>query len=52
MDDDEVVDGDSGPWLYLYWSKDRGKSRSYSFPDLSARLALEEYCADLAERTE
>ena len=42
-------DGDPGPWLYLYWTGDRGQWQEYAFPSLQACSAFEELCAALAE---
>lgn len=39
--------GDSGPWLYLYWTRDRGKYREYEFTDYGRRLEFEEFCGEL-----
>ena len=45
--EDEVLDGDAGPWTYIY----RGQGQEeYEFPSYDARLAFEEYCEELAEQ--
>lgn len=42
--EDEVLDGDAGPWTYIY----RGNGQEeYEFPSYAARLAFEEYCEGL-----
>ncbi len=46
---EEVLDGDSGPWTYLYWKGDEGKYQEFSFPSYGGRLAFEKLCSDLAQ---
>lgn len=41
--------GGSGPWLYLYWDKDRDTIQEFSFRSYDAETAFEEFCAGLAE---
>ncbi len=43
---DEVVDGDEGPWIYLYTEGDE-TGREFSFASPEERLAFEEFCAAL-----
>ena len=41
--EDDIIDGDAGPWTYIY----RGNGQEeYVFPSYGARLAFEEYCED------
>ena len=47
---EDVVDGDAGPWLYLYWKKDQGKYQEFSFASWNDRKAFEEYCIHLTEQ--
>ena len=44
--EESLDDGDSGPWMYLYWT---GDQEEYAFPSLDARLAFEAFCQSLAE---
>ncbi len=43
-------DGDPGPWLYLYWKRDKGTWQEYAFPGYQARSAFEDFCAALTGR--
>ena len=45
--DEEVVDGDSGPWMYLYWKNDKDKYQEFSFESYGRRLEFAEYCEAL-----
>ncbi|MBR4462865.1 MAG: hypothetical protein IKS51_09825 [Erysipelotrichaceae bacterium] len=45
--DDDVVDGDAGPWLYLYWKNDRGKLQEFSFASWEEEKDFEQYCLEL-----
>ncbi|MBQ3375320.1 MAG: hypothetical protein IJG49_02690 [Erysipelotrichaceae bacterium] len=45
--DEEVVDGDSGPWTYLYWKNDKDKYQEFSFASYGLRLEFEEFCETL-----
>ena len=41
----EIVDGDDGPWMYVY----RGKGQEeYEFPSYQARLAFEAFCEEMS----
>ncbi|MBO4679995.1 MAG: hypothetical protein J5626_10015 [Lachnospiraceae bacterium] len=40
--------GDSGPWYYLYWDKDKEKYREYKFPSYAAEKAFLAFCESLA----
>ncbi len=46
--DPEPVDGDSGPWMQLYWTGDEGRYREFSFASREKRAAFEYLCARLA----
>lgn len=46
--EESLDDGDSGPWLYLYWNGDKSKYQEYSFPSYGDLLAFEEFCFVLA----
>ncbi len=49
---DEVIDGDSGPWTYLYWKGDGAVYQEYAFPSVDAREAFVEFCEGLAPAEE
>ena len=42
---DDLVDGDDGPWMYVY--RGRGQEE-YHFPSYQARLAFEAYCEEMS----
>ena len=42
--------GGSGPWLYLYWKKDRGEYQEFSFETWDKAGEFEEMCEKLALR--
>ena len=46
---DDVVDGDAGPWLYLYWKNDHGKVQEFSFVSWGDEKEFEQYCIALKE---
>ena len=46
---DDVVDGDAGPWLYLYWTNDHGKVQEFSFVSWGDEKEFEQYCIALKE---
>ena len=39
--------GDAGPWLFLYWTGDRGENQAFTFPSWEAQTRFEALCADL-----
>lgn len=41
--------GDSGPWLYLYWTGDRGSIQAFSFASYDAKLQFESLAESLCE---
>ena len=43
--------GDSGPWYYMYWTKDKGKYQEYRFVSYEAAAAYEKYCINLVENS-
>ena len=47
--EDDLVDGDAGPWLYLYWAGDQGLYQEYAFPSWGARTDFEDFCAELRD---
>lgn len=44
---DSAVSGGSGPWMYLYWSGDRGKVQEFAFASYEKEAAFEEFCLRL-----
>ncbi len=46
---DEVLDGDDGPWLYLYWTGDEGEIQEFRFASLTEQTAFEALCSRLAQ---
>lgn len=45
---EDVSSGGDGPWLYLYWSGDKGKYQEFSFASPDAQDRFEARCASLA----
>ena len=45
---EHLESGDSGPWLYLYWTGDKGEIQEFSFVSLSTRSDFEALCERLA----
>ncbi len=45
---EEVLDGDSGPWMYLYLKGDDPAGLEYAFPSQAARSDFAEFCEGLA----
>lgn len=39
--------GAAGPWMYLYWDKDKSVYQEYSFASAEARADFEKFCAAL-----
>lgn len=50
--EDSADSGDTGPWLYLYWTDDKGKYQQFSFDSYGAEVKFEEFCLGLAPKTE
>ena len=46
---EEVLDGDSGPWMYLYWKKDSSKYQEFHFDSYGSMTEFEEFCIRLKE---
>lgn len=42
-----AVSGGSGPWMYLYWTGDRGKVQEFAFASQEKEAAFEEFCLKL-----
>jgi hypothetical protein len=45
---DSAEAGGSGPWLYLYWTGDKGEYQVFSFAAYDKLAAFESLCAELA----
>ena len=45
---DSADSGGTGPWLYLYWTNDKGKYQQFSFDSYETQAKFEEYCLSLA----
>ncbi len=45
--DDSAEAGGTGPWLYLYWTNDKGKVQQFSFESYSTQARFEEFCLSL-----
>jgi len=43
--------GDSGPWLYLYWTNDKSKYQQFSFDSYETEAKFEEFCHTLASNS-
>lgn len=43
----DAESGDPGPWLYLYWTGDRGKIQQFAFASPEAQLSFESLCTML-----
>ena len=48
--EDSADSGGSGPWLYLYWTDDKGKYQQFSFDSYGTQTKFEEFCRDLAAK--
>ncbi len=46
---ENLDDGDSGPWMYLYWKGDEGTNQEYTFASYATESAFVEFCGGLAE---
>lgn len=44
---ENVTDGGAGPWLYLYWKGDRGKTQEFSFAGYGNEAAFLRLCEAL-----
>ena len=45
---DDVIDGDDGPWMVLYWAGDGGEVREFTFASQEERAGFEALCSSLA----
>ena len=46
---EHLESGGRGPWLFLYWKKDRSKYQEFSFASYEKQLEFEGFCKELAE---
>lgn len=44
---EDLRDGDSGPWTFLYWKNDRNKYQVFTFASFDAGKSFEELCKRL-----
>lgn len=44
---DTATSGGRGPWLYLYWQKDKGSYQVFAFADYDKRQSFEQLCLKL-----
>ncbi len=47
--EENLNDGDAGPWLYLYWTGDPGDYQEFSFRSWDTEWAFEDFCQWLKE---
>ncbi len=48
--EDSADAGGIGPWLYLYWTNDKGKYQQFSFDSYGTQTKFEEFCLSLAPK--
>ncbi|MBR0464259.1 MAG: hypothetical protein IJJ23_07730 [Clostridia bacterium] len=48
--DETIVDGDAGPWLFIYWRGGEEDGREFSFEEPGTMLAFEAFCVELKEK--
>ena len=48
---ESLVDGDAGPWMYIYWQGGEAAGREYAFAQAGSLLAFEAFCEALADQT-
>lgn len=46
---DEILDGDDGPWMYLYWAGDQGAIQEFTFASPEAQAEFEALCIRFAD---
>lgn len=46
---EHLEDADSGPWLYLYWTGDKGDIQEFSFATAAERFRFVEFCESLRD---
>ena len=47
--EESLVDGDAGPWLFVYWRGGEEEGREFHFVPAGGVMAFEEFCAGLKE---
>ncbi len=50
--EDSAEAGDSGPWTFIYWKKDKGKYQVFDFSSYDKRAQFEEFCLELSEQSD
>lgn len=48
---DSTESGGRGPWLYLYWKKDRDEYQEFSFESYDKEGEFESFCKELRDRS-
>ena len=46
---EDILDGDDGPWTYLYWTGDEGEYQEFSFASPEKQLAFENLCSRIVQ---
>lgn len=46
---EHLEDGASGPWLYLYWTGDKGDVQEFSFASAAEWFGFEKFCESLRD---
>lgn len=41
--------GDSGPWMYLYWKRDKSEYQEFTFRNWDTQALFEDYCVNLKQ---
>ena len=47
--EESLDSGDAGPWLYIYWKKDKSKYQVFEFESWGKLKEFEEYCYKMKE---
>ena len=47
--EESLLDGDAGPWLFIYWTGGEKEGREYAFESWEKASAFEDFCISLAE---
>lgn len=47
---DDAKSGGKGPWLFLYWTKDKGSYQVFDFASFDQRQGFEKLCVELKKK--
>ncbi|MBR5931680.1 MAG: hypothetical protein IKZ95_06620 [Lachnospiraceae bacterium] len=47
--EESVTSGDAGPWMYIYWKKDKSKYQVFEFESWGRQKEFEEFCKQLKD---